>query len=231
VDDVFDGRLTPITETFGFLQCETTRAAKFFVDWDNRIHADRGLSVVQRTIEGGVEAVMRSLLPLTSVQCRRYLFIPTRSNWTAYLDNGHQGTDAFPPMSYMAGELKCNGVRATCGPKATKKSLPGIILEMYGPERTEWLNVIRTVSAASDGSRWSFHAWGPVQPFEDTEKYLLKRKRDRFTAQMMKQYLEALGICMFDPDFYLPEGTNAILVEKVGPIAADAQEFSLEDVQ
>jgi hypothetical protein len=48
---------------------------------------------------------------------------------------------------------------------------------------------------------------------------------------MLRRYLEALGIFMFDHNYYLPEGTNATLIEKIGPIAPNAQEFGLEDVR
>jgi hypothetical protein len=75
----------------------------------------------------------------------------------------------------MAGQLKCNSVRATCVPKATKKKLPAVILEMFGPEGTGSLKSIRSVGVSSDGSRWSFDLSGEAQPFEDTEEYLSKK--------------------------------------------------------
>jgi hypothetical protein len=34
----------------------------------------------------------------------------------------------------------------------------------------------------------------------------------------------------FDPDFYLPDGSEAILIEKVGTIASGARESQLPDV-
>ncbi len=106
-----------------------------------------------------------------------------------------------------------------------------MIMNLYGPEPTDWLNNIRSVGVSYDGYRWTFGLAGAVQPFEDTDRYLLRKKRDRFTPEMLSQYLAALGISMFDPDFYLPEGTSATLIEKVGSFAPDSQEFSLEEAR
>jgi hypothetical protein len=54
--------------------------------------------------------MLLSLLPLTSSDTRRYLFIPTNSDWTAYFDNSHTG--AVPEYSqYVALLLKTNSLR------------------------------------------------------------------------------------------------------------------------
>jgi hypothetical protein len=48
---------------------------------------------------------------------------------------------------------------------------------------------------------------------------------------MLSSYLKGLGIRAFEPDFYLPDREEAILIEKYGPMAPAAREFQLVDVQ
>ncbi|USQ94994.1 hypothetical protein [Caulobacter sp. RL271] len=170
-------------------------------------------------------------MPLTSVERRRYLFIPTRSDWTVFLDNGHQGTDAFSPLSYMAEKLSCEAVRATCAPGTRESSDLAVIWELYGPEVIDFSNTVRAVFVADDGNGLVFSESGEVQPYEDMGKYSSRLKRDRFTPQILDHYLRAVGIEAFDETFYQPEGQAAILVEKLGPIAPASREFQLADLR
>ena len=45
------------------------------------------------------------------------------------------------------------------------------------------------------------------------------------------RYLDALGVSAFDATFYLPQGTEALLVEKHGAVALGEKELGLEDVR
>ena len=73
-------------------------------------------------------------------------------------------------------------------------------------------------------------AAGEVKPFEDIRRYSSRTIQNRFTPEMLDGYLNELDIHAFDPDFYLPSGGEAILIEKVGPIASAMREFQLADV-
>jgi hypothetical protein len=231
MNDLFGGRFAPITSTIGFLRTDDSRAVQAFVDWQQDIQKKRGVSLVERKIQGDFEFAIQQLLPLTSVERRRYLFIPTRSNWTAFLDNGHQGTDVFSPLSYLAEKLSCEAARATHVPEGRGKQYPAVVLELYGPNRSEFLNYVRSVAVTYDGRKWAFEAAGETQPFEEVARYSSRLARDRFTPEMLANYLKALGIRAFEQDFYCPEGREAILIEKSGPIAPAAREFQLADVQ
>jgi hypothetical protein len=77
---------------------------------------------------------------------------------------------------------------------------------MYGPEQTEWLNLVRALSAVQDQGRWEWTATGIVQSFEDVAMYQKPRVRDRFTPDMLARYCAALGIQLFDDDFYVGGG-------------------------
>src|SRR5215217_9059618 len=135
---LFGGRLAPITSTVGFLEAPLDDAVRAFVDWERSVHEPLGTSVTQRPVAGGLEEVLLSLLPLTSVVRRRYLFIPTASPWVAFFDNGHRGTDAFSVMSYLAERLGCRGMRVTAIPdtiegefRGARGQYGGVVLEVY----------------------------------------------------------------------------------------------------
>jgi hypothetical protein len=73
---------------------------------------------------------------------------------------------------------------------------------LYGPNNTDWLNRIRSISVANDVSGWEFVAQGEVQPYEQTENYGKRRIVDRFTPEMLESYCAALGIELFNAGFY-----------------------------
>lgn len=220
-------QLAPITDTIGFLECPADEAANAFLDWQRGIQAARGVRVTASVVSGPLHEALRSLLPLTSVERRRFLFAPTKSLWTAFFDNGHRGTDAFAPVSFLAQRIGCRGIRAT-QVRETPTAHGATILEIYGPRPTDWLNYIRSVAAAGNDGKWTFHASGEVQPFEQPERYKARLAKDRFTADLLASYLEAMGLAALDENFYLPG--EATLIEKTGPIAPAAREFQLGDL-
>ena len=133
-------------------------------------------------------------------------------------------------MAYMARTLGCRGLRVGAVPHTLRedKGRYGIIvLEVYGPQETDWLNYLRTLHVANDGGRWVFGQSGEPFPFEKLEQYQARRVRDRFTFDMLKEYLRHLGLSPFEENFYLPQRTPAWLVEKTGPVVPSHKEFTL----
>lgn len=227
MDELFCGNLSPTTETIGFLRCNAKTAANAFLSWQTGIHLQRGVSLEQTRVYGGIKSAILNLQPLTSVETRRYLFAPTSSDWVAYFDNGYRGTDAFPPISYLAQILSCDGVRATYVPAGNSARYPATIMEIYGPDDTDFLNIVRSISSGFDGSKWEFAANGNIQPFEDTNLYKRRSIKERFTGNTLDHYLKALGISAFDENFYAPDASEVILIEKQGPLAPLTREFRL----
>ena len=221
---LLDDRLVPLTDTIGFLRCPIEVAVAAFLEWQRAIQKERGVRLHERKVAGPLDGLLRGLFPLTSVERRRFLFLPTNSDWTAFIDNGHHGTDAFPPISYLAQVIGCAGIRATdARPGATQG---GTIFEMYGPELTDWLNIERAIYATLIDGRWSFGMSGTMLSFENPAFYKRKRIKDRFNSDVLKQYLGELGIWAFDIDFYRHEG---ILAEKSGVSAPGMQLFDQTD--
>lgn len=237
---LFDDRYAPITNEIGFLACDAKVAHDSFLDWERRVQLDRGVSVASRAVCGSFGEKVKSLLPLTSVEHRRFLFQPTRGRWTAYFDNGWRGTDSYPVISYLCEQIGCDGIRAvSVANERVKKVAAGwtgnygaTIFELYAPtrEHCSFLNTRRSVYAANDGGRWSFDASGePPLDFEDVRQYEARRIRDRFTPDMLADYLAHLGIQFFEAEFY--EQSPAYLVYKEGPCAPGLREYSLAEAR
>jgi hypothetical protein len=50
--------------------------------------------------------------------------------------------------------------------------------------------------------------------------------RDRFTPEILQQYLLALGLDAFEESFYLPAGQQAVLIYKEGPLPPEVTTLS-----
>ena len=227
---LLDDRWAPVTSEMGFLEARPEYAARAYAAWQAGLLVPEGVTVEVHPVTGSLEHVLSSLLPLTDSEVQRHLFIPTRSTWTAYVENGHRGTDAMSTMGHMAQELGCRGLRVVAVPNTYRKGqgrYGAVMLSVYGPHQTDWLNYVRVVSASNDGGRWVFEQFGEPFPFEKVEQYQVRRVRDRFTFEMLKEYLRHLGLYSFEEDFYLPEGAPAWLVGKTGSLVHARKEYSL----
>jgi hypothetical protein len=189
----------PITENIGFLEADFARVAEADALW----RASLG-GYVGRSLSGPMPGLLNALLPLTG-PLLRYIWIRTTEPWTAYFDNFVLGSDPFPPISHLAQRMGVRGLTIGCRTGTSKRGA-AISFSLFGWERTEWLNCIRTVSAIEDEGRWEWTATGNVQPFEDENKYQQRRVRDRLTVGMLADYCESLGIRPFDESFYGSEG-------------------------
>lgn len=227
MEELFHGRLAPITHSMGFIKRPCADVVQGFLDWQRPIQNSRGVSIEVQTIDGNFEYCLKQLLPLTSVERRRFLFLPTKSEWTAFFDNGHQGSDVFTPLSFLAENLKCDAVRSTYISENSKKGWPAIIFELYGPEEADFLNYKRSISLAFDGKKWSFSDSGEVQYYENTKQYTASSLKERFNFETLDKYLRSIGIMAFDSNYYGLSESPSILVEKFGATAIGLQEFGL----
>jgi hypothetical protein len=257
---LLDDRLWPITSEIGFLEYDAEKLVAEYLAWHEwierhefdpmdlagdgvTVEVDEGPEVEPpwerlppgepvfdvRNVEGNLEDALHALLPLTMADHPRILFVPTDGPWTAYFDNGWRGTDAFPPMSYLATRLKTRGLRIVAVPPGQGR-YPASIFELYGPEKREWLNFERAISAMKDGDRWRFNTSGEPLPFEDLERYSARRVRDRFPHELLDRYLQELGIQAFDESCYMPDG-RAYLLQSRRPHVAELETVTLEQAR
>ena len=143
----------------------------------------------------------------TSRELDRYLCIPV-DNWTALLSNGPLGTDVGVLPSHAARELACRAMRAVCIEPPAK--YPARLLEAFGPGGEPPLLIERSIAAANDGGRWIFETSGTPYVFENASGYARRVKSARFTSEMLRDYLIALGV----PLNAEPDWNNARLVTR-----------------
>jgi len=117
--------------------------------------------------------------------------------WTALVNNSFNGGDMTAPGPAIAREL---GVRCLLAEHAPRYG-PGHAatqLEVLGPDGEPPLMYVRSLSATAADSRWEWYESGTPFPFEQTERYSARRKRDRFDRPMLLEYLSALGVPVED---------------------------------
>jgi hypothetical protein len=230
VRTLLSDRFAPITSAIGFLETGLDEASDALLTWRRRLYGDATATELHEPLT----ELLPRLEPLTLGVRPRELLVATASAWTAYFDCGANGGDPVSAIGYLCRVIGCRGVVAVSIPDTagTKHERPGrygaVQFELYGPDMTEFLNYVRTVSAVNDGGRWRFDANGEVQDFEDLDAYRRRRKRERFTSDMLAGYLAALGLRPFDEDFYEP---RAVLVDSNQPVPEGGLALSLADAQ
>ena len=204
------------------IEMETTRLVDCYMGWRNELNQEFPRSKRKKytlnQVDGSLEDVLLKLVPLCVVDADRILFIPTKSNWTAFFGNNFRGTDPSP-ISYLAERCKCRTIRIVATPFIMKKDESrgfegALILEVFGPENTGTMiqNTLRSIRLEKDIGRWSFDLTGNPFPFEQLDRYEKRNKKDRFTMEMMVEYLMELGIDAFQEEFYLPPGSKSTLI-------------------
>jgi hypothetical protein len=224
------GEMAPVTSEIGFLEADAGTAAGHFAAWQSSLSRFGRVKFEHRRVEGDLRSILCALHPLTSIQRQRFLFVPTDSEWTAYFDNGHEGTDVFSTISVLAEDLKCRGIRAVA--RSDDEGGGGaVIFELYGPRQEDFLNFQRTIGVSREGHRWEFWETGASLPFEESDCYAAADVRERFTIELLERYLRKLGgIYLFDDDFYAPD-RHACLVERTGRTARGVEEYPLDSCE
>ena len=235
---LLESRYWPTTSQFGFLESDAKRAARNCRNWLSEITSHRKISCEISELVAPMSELFDRLAPLTDVEIRRYLFVPTLSPWTAYFDNGSAGAEPAR-VSYLSKLLDCRGVNICCQSDTIEKVLGrelgnygAVIFELYSAESEHISKLYRTVYSVNDGGRWVFDASGHELPFEDVSAYKARRIRDRFTPEMLQKYLLAIGINAFDEEFYITNKERpAYIIELVGEEFPNMRKISYREAQ
>ena len=175
----------PVTDDFGFIHAPIEQVVKDLKVWS----FSNGIEYVQTKIATSLPEAFESLLPLSHSKMRE-LFIATKSEWTACFKNGIQGSDPSTDMSQLSKRMGVMSMRVCSTPLGAK--YPAVILEVYAPESLggNQYNHRRSIAAANDGGKWVFEQSGEPFPFENIEAYGRTKKKDRFTREMLCEYLK-----------------------------------------
>lgn len=204
---LLENRFAPVTWTYGFVECSFAELSNAFTKWRKEIDTKFGTQTELRHFNGSLPEALLALEPLTSA-LDRYLLVETSSPWSAIFANGLRTNDVFSPVSYLPQVLKCRGLNIVCVPDRSNirardalQTYGAVTFSLFGPEKTDWLNRIRHVGVVNDDG-WAFAADGKIQAYEEVENYTKRRIVDRLTPEMLERYCAALGIGLFDEDFY-----------------------------
>jgi hypothetical protein len=211
---LLDNRFAPVTVRWGFIESPLAEVSLAFIRWQGELKAKFGTRTEHQSFRSPLFKSFSALEPLTTPQ-DRYLLTETHSGWSAIFSNGLRVNDVFSPVSHLPALLRCRGLEIACVPdrsdragKEKIQSYGAVKFALNGPNKTDWLNRIRSVTLANDVGGWQFTAEGEVQPYELTENYGKRKMTDRFTPKMPESYC-ASGIDLFNPDFY---GEQSLLV-------------------
>jgi hypothetical protein len=227
---LLNGELEPITSQMGLIAADVGTAADCFQAWQNEILQDSGMRVSRRRCAlSGINA-LKALPPLTSPVPTRFGFFATKSNWSVYFDNSNLGTQSATVMPVIAKKLNCEGIRVVqvkqTLPAKPKKDSRGnfgaTILEVFGTD----MDYKRSIAAVNDGGRWVFEQSGAPYPFEDLSAYDRRLKRERFTEEMLVNYLMHFDTRPFDEDWY---GDQSIVLAREGDFPGSITEYELAE--
>jgi hypothetical protein len=215
----------PVTHDFGLIQAPLEPLLSELEGW----HRSFGTMYLRTEITSSLDDALSSMLPLAESKTRR-LFVATKSDWIACFQNGIRGSDPFPAMSYLARQMDVLAMRICCTPE--RSAYPATIWEVYAPEVLggDPLGYRRSIAAVRDGGRWIFEESGVRYPFEQVERYSGRRRRDRFTSEMLRDYLRHFGVELFTDEFLCVSAeTPAVRLQQVTNVQ-DTREFTLAQV-
>lgn len=138
---------------------------------------------------------LSSILPFQAPWTR--MLTAQLGRWTALTNNFLAGGDGTAPGPAISRSLGVRCVVATHAPSFG----PGHAetqLEVMGPGGEPPLRYIRSISATATDGRWTWYEGGSPFPWEETERYTARLKRDRFDRPMLLRYLEHLGVPVED---------------------------------
>lgn len=207
----------PITEEVGFLDAPARDIALRDQEWCEGL----GRRATVTPLSGEI-ACLLDRLPVLNNAGNRWLLLPTRSSWTAYLDNFLTGTDASSYLGAAMVRNNCRSIRAVAAPDLKKlvrgkgkleRAYKSVMLEYDEPAAEPGKRRNRSIASTNDG-HWVFYALGEPFGFEELDAYQQPKKQDRFTVHMLSRYLAHLGLHPFDTDFFVATKANpAYLVE------------------
>lgn len=236
------GRWLPVTGRLSFVAATLEQTVETFMAWRGRWEAEeRGHPMRIRQVHGDLESLLGQLEPLITVQPLKTLFIPTvpvhGQPYTCVLEDSATGADdgiVFGLITRGLPAVVVTSVPSTIG-------LEGLGGQWYGMHKlgTYWPEP--STRSGSDGRaigiaqfeshrRWDFIDMGPVQPFEQTERYQARKVTDRFDQELLIEYVAQLGLRPFDADFYAPD-RHGVIVEATHPPLQGQRRTTLEAVR
>lgn len=200
---ILNDMYSPVTDSIGFLECPFDIVLSTLSGWMRSL--DNNSKIL--AVVGNLSCALAKLEPLN--RPRTSLVASTCSPWTAVFLADESGSGPQSIIGHLSRQIPCNGLLITCVDdtfdRTTKKGrFGGVQFRYLSVEKQEFLNYRRSIGAVNDCGRWVFVEDGIPLDFEDPEKLKAKRIRDRFTPEHLEAYCKALGIQVFDEEYYGP---------------------------
>ena len=234
--DSFESKYFPITTEVGFFEAEYDFVVNGFIEWQRKIIRgwDEQIIISSKNVQGTFPKTLNELLPLTTLDARRYLLIQTNSDWVAFFENGYPYPDIDSAVGYLSEKLKCRSLRVGWSPNqydknSGKGTLGATIFTLYGPEKIDADNCIRSIQSINEGSSWQFYQTGEPLSFEDVTLYKKRKKSERFNREVLDTYLKSLGLDFFNEEYYKTD--KVTLVFKEGEMFEGVKCYSLQDAR
>ena len=215
----------PVTQDYGLVASSLDRV----VSTRKQLYLDAGLKISLEPLNAPLQDCLSRLEPLSPTP-HKELYLATTFGWTAYFANGCRGSDPSLPMKQLSDAVGTMALRVRANPETAR--YPATILEVYDTQEDggDEYGYRRSIAAANDGGTWVFEQHGEPFPFEETQQYSQKRKRDRFVKPMLDAYLRGLGAEPLSDCSLQSSGTaQGIIVER----AAQAQhpKYTLDEAK
>lgn len=194
-----------IGEASGYVAADLDSLTSFFEGWLGRLHSNLSIYNEAKSLE---EAFSYS----TRLNDHPIVLSRTASDYTAIFVKGYSAV--WNPVIYATQQLEVRGFvfgyrKNTYSPK-TGEGIPGAVqMSVLSGSTDDSKNQQRTLSLTNQCSSWDFENDGEVLPFEDTSAYSRKKKVERFSLQALVAYANAVGIHLYDPNFY--EGRPTVI--------------------
>jgi len=207
---LLDDRLAPLGRVLGLIEAPLDACLEPFIRLVARgLPADE-VDIARQPARGPLDRALAALLPATDRPAGdRFLLAATSGRWTAFFENGAGGGDPRTYAGFLPEELGCRTATVyavPAGPGETDGPGGFAVLgyTLAAPGRAGRLDAVRVlVVHRVDGER-------EVQSFGDP----LPGEGDPagFDLDRLDGVLRSLGIRAFDPDWYLPAGTEGVLL-------------------
>ena len=217
-------RWWPVTYDFGLIKAPIDAV----LNTRHRQYLDHGSDCKLQELNQSLELCLKALEPL-SFQHTKEMFLCTKFGWTVYFANGTRGSDPSLPMMQLSKALGACAMRVCKTP--VEATYQAVIWEVYDTAKSgaDKFGYRRSIAAANDGGSWVFEQSGTPFPFEDLERYTAPRIRDRFTEDLLCEYLREIDIPQIsDNELMIGDVCKGGIL--VRPPIEGALHFSLEEI-
>src|ERR1700677_4493483 len=153
--------LAPIIYKCGFIEAPLTILNDVVEPWYRSIN----LRVSMKRLALPLREALPLLAPLSAIESTQ-LWVETHSPWLACFTNALRGGSG--PIAHLARIGRTRSLKTSYTPqtlpsrptKGSKGTWGSTKFIMYGPDKMQWLNVIRGVEVVNDGGRWVFQTSG-----------------------------------------------------------------------